>query len=151
MDRLGLNQPQTAEKLGIPQGDISRLMRGLKARLNVAAFRSIARFLPRDAVADLQRAVLDPEAREILQQYDRWLDEELSPYELPAPTWDPDPSPKTIRALTLPDHFVSKSRPWNKKGEKAIVTGEALYLADSQAHGEIDDFWKRAKRLGWPG
>lgn len=149
MDRRGLNQPQAAAKLAIPQGDISRLMRGLKARLNVAAFRSIARFLPRDAVAGLQRTVLDPEAREILQQYDRWLDEELSPYERTAPTWDPDPSPKSIQALTLPGQSVSKSRPWNKKGANAIFTAEAMYADDIQARGEIDDFWIRAKRRGF--
>lgn len=143
MRRRELNQSETAEVLAIPQGDISKLLRGQRARLKRTAVHQIAEFLPREAQPRLEEALLGPEAREVLKAHKAWLDESLKPYcEQQLPIADPEWEPELTRSVPRPQWR------WNMRAYDAFGA-LALLRADLEAGQEIRRFERQAAKLGF--
>ena len=148
MRRRSLNLPQTAKHLDIPQGDISKLLRGKRARIALRAFQRIGNFLPQTAQKDLEKTVLRPEARAILKSHDKWLDQALEHYSSGFPLLESDPlrQADVVRALIEPGKVATAA--FNKRGVFAIVL--YCHLArDDEIGPAIKRFEREAAKSGF--
>ena len=148
MRRRGLNQPQTASCLDIPQGDISKLLHGKRASIALSAFQRIDNFLPQTAQKDLEKTVLRSEARAILKSHDEWLDQALAYYSSGIPLLESDRLRLPDAARTLIELGKAATPAFNKRGVFAGVLYCHL-VRDDEVGPTIKRFERQAAKQGF--